>query len=77
MRSLRPIAVLPTIFRFLSTSLQPLAGPALKSHRGPQYGDVLGREAHEVFIILCRLVEQATEWQKPIFVMHCCVASAF
>ena len=36
-----------------------------------------GRQAHEVVFILRRIVEQANEWQIPIFVLDCDVAAAF
>ena len=54
-----------------------LVGGALQTRRGPQDGHVLGRQAHEVVWMLRRMVEQATEWQIPIFVMDCDVAAAF
>ena len=63
MRGFRPIAMLPTIYRLHSWTLQQLAGQALRSRRGPQYGHVPGRQAHEVVFMLRRVVEQATEWQ--------------
>ena len=61
MRGFRPIAMLPTIYRLYSKTLQQLAGQALRSRRGPQYGHVPGRQAHEVVWVLRRVVEQATE----------------
>ena len=39
-------------------------------------GGVPGRQAHDVVFILRRMVEQATEWQIPIFVKDCDVAAA-
>ena len=45
--------------------------------RGPQYGHVPGRQAHEVVWMLRRMIEQATEWQVPVFVIDCDVAAAF
>ena len=77
MRGFRPIAMLTTIYRLYSKTLQQLAGGALQSRHGPQHGHVLGREAHEVVWMLRRVVEQATEWQIPVFVMDCGVAAAF
>ena len=77
MRGFHPIAVLPTIFRFYSEILKSLAGPALEWRRGPRYRHVWGRQAHEVIVILRRLVEQVTGWQIPIFVMDSDVAAAF
>ena len=47
-RGFRPIATLPTSYRLFSTTLQQLAGQALRSRRGPHYGHVPGRQAHEV-----------------------------
>ena len=38
MRGFRPIAMLPTIYRLYSKTLQQQAGQALQSRRGPQYG---------------------------------------
>ena len=76
MRSFRLIAMLPTIYRLYSETLQQLAGgSAIK--KWPQYGHVRGRQAHEVVWMLRRMVEQATEWQIPVFVMDCDVAVAF
>ena len=50
-----------------------LAGQALTiTSHGLQCGHVLGRQAHEVVFILRRLVEQASEWQIPIFVVVEC-----
>ena len=49
----------------LQDFLQQLAQGALQSRRVPQYGQVLGRQAHEVVWMLRRVVEQATEWQIP------------
>ena len=49
----------------------------MRTRRSPQYGHVSGRQAHEVVFILRRKVEQATEWQIPIFVMDGDVAAAF
>ena len=60
-----------------SKTLQQLAGGALQSRRGPQHGHVPGRQGHEVVWMLRRVVEQATEWQIPVFVMDCDVAAAF
>ena len=60
-----------------SKTLQQLAGQALQTRRGPQYGHVPGRQAHEVVCMLRRIVEQATEWQIPLFVMDCDVAAVF
>ena len=77
MRGFRPIAMLPTIYRLYSKTLQQLAGQALQTRRGLQYGHVPGRQAHEVVWMLRRMVEQATEWQIPVFVMDCDVAAAF
>ena len=73
---------------FLSSSLSlflRLSVSLLSSHiiisisifRGPQYGHVPGRQAHEVVWMLRRMVEQGTEWQIQIFVMDCDVAAAF
>ena len=42
-----------------------------------QYGHVPGRQAHEMVFMLRRMVEQATEWPIPIFVMDCDVAATF
>ena len=36
-----------------------------------------GRQAREVVWMLRRVVEQASEWQIPVFVMDCDVAAAF
>ena len=77
MRGFRPSAILPTIYPLYSKTLQQLAGGALQSRHGPQYGHVLGRQAHEVVWMLRRVVEQATEWQTPVFEMDCDVAAAF
>ena len=60
-----------------SETLQQLAGKAQRSRRGPQYGHVPARQAHEVVFMLRRVVEQATEWQLPVFVVDCDVAAAF
>ena len=50
----------PTEFKSVAT----VGGPG-NPHRvhSPQYGHVPGRQAHEVVFILCRTVEQATEWR--------------
>ena len=56
MRGFRPIAVLPTIYRFYSKTLHQLAGGAVQSGRGPQYGHVPGRQAHEAVWMLRRVV---------------------
>ena len=77
LRGFRPIAMLPTIYRIYSKTLQQLASDALQSRRGPQSGHVPGRQAHEVVWMLKRMVEQATEWQIPVSVMDCDVAAAF
>ena len=77
MRGFRPIAMLPTLFRIYSKTLQQLAVGTLQLRRGPQYGHVPGRQAHEVVWILRRMIEQATDWQIPVFVMDCDVAAAF
>ena len=77
MRGFRPIAMLPTIYRIYSKTLQQLAGDTLQARTGPQFGHVPGRQAHEVVWMLRRMVEQATEWQIPFFVMDCDVAAAF
>ena len=45
--------------------LKNLAGPAPRSRRGPQYGHVPGRQAHEVVFILPRLEEQAVGHLLP------------
>ena len=57
--------------------MQQLAGEALQLRRGPQYGHVPGQQAQEVVWMLRRVVEQATEWEIPVFVMDCDVAAAF
>ena len=77
MASFRPIAMRPTTYRLYSKTLQQLPGQVLRSRRGPQYGLVPGRQAHEVVFMLRRVVEQATEWQIPVFVVDCDVAAAF
>ena len=77
MRGFRPIAMLPTMYRLFSKILQHSAAQAIHSRRSPQYGHVPGRQAHEVVLLLRRMVEQATEWQIPIFVIDCDVAAAF
>ena len=77
MRGFRPIAMLPTIYRIFSKTLQQLAGDTLQTRTGPQFGQVPGRQAHEVVWMLRRMVEQATEWKIPIFVINCDVAAAF
>ena len=77
MRGFRPVAMLPTIYRIYPKTLQHLAGDTLQTKTGPQFGHVPGRQAHEVVWMLRRLVEQATKWQIPIFVMDCDVAAAF
>ena len=46
--------------RLYSNILQQMTGQALRSCRGPQYGHVPGRQAHEVFM-LKRMVEQTTD----------------
>ena len=71
MRGFRPIAMLPTIYQLYSKTLQQLAGGALQSRHGPQYRHVPGRQAHEVVVMLRRVVEQATEWQILVLVMDC------
>ena len=53
MRGFRPIAMLPTIYLFYSNWRDM---------------HVPGRQAHEVVWML-RMVEQATEWQIPVFVI--------
>ena len=63
-----PIALLPTICRLHSKTLQQLAGQALRSRRGPQYG-----HAHEVVWMF----RWATVWQVLVFVMDCDAAAAF
>ena len=77
MRGFRPIAMLPTLFRTYSKTLQQLAGGALQRRNGPQYGHVPGRQPNEVVWMLRRMVEQANEWQIPVFVMDCEVAATF
>ena len=77
MRGFGPIAMLFTLYRIYSKTLQQVAGGALQMRRGPQYGHVPGREAHEVVWMLKRMIEQATEWQIPVFLMDCDVAAAF
>ena len=77
MRVFRPIAMLPTMYRFCSKVLQQLAGQAIHTRYGPQYGHVPGRQAPAVVFILRRMVEQANEWRIPIFVKVCDVAAAF
>ena len=52
MRGFRPIAMLQTIYRLYSKTLQQLAGQALQSRRGPQSGHVSGQQAHEVVWIV-------------------------
>ena len=52
MRGFGPIAMLPTIYRPYSKTLQQLAEQALRSRRGPQYGHVHGPQAHEVVFML-------------------------
>ena len=76
MRGFRPIAMLPAIYRIYSKTLQQLAGDKLQARISPQFGHVPGRQAHEVVWMLRRMVEQATEWQIPIFAMDCDVAAA-
>ena len=39
-------------YRVFSKILQPLVGQAMRTRRSPQYGHVLGRQAHEVVSIL-------------------------
>ena len=77
MNGFRPIAMLPTMYRLYSKVLLQLAGQAIHTRYGPQYGHVPGRQAHEVVFILRRMVEQANGWRIPIFVMDCDVAAAF
>ena len=77
MRGFRPIAMLPTIYRFYSKTLQQTTGQALQTRRGPQYGHVPGRKAHKVVWMLRRMVDHAIEWQHSVFVMDCDVAAAF
>ena len=72
MRDVRPIAMLPTMYRLYSRVLQQLAGQASHTRYGPQYSHASGRQAHEVVFILRRMVEQASEWR-----IHCDVAAAF
>ena len=55
MRGFWPIAMLPTIYRLSSKTLQQLAGQALQTRRGPQYGHVPGRQAQEVVWMLRRI----------------------
>ena len=45
MKRFRPIAMLPTMYRLYSKVLQQLAGQAIHSRYGPQYGHVPGRQA--------------------------------
>ena len=54
-----------------------IAEPQERRMRTSQHGHVPGRQAHEVVFILRRMVEQASEWRIPIFVMDCDVAAAF
>ena len=54
LRGFRPIAMLPTTYRIYSETLQQMAGDALQSMRGPQFGHVPGRKAHEAVWILRR-----------------------
>ena len=77
MRGFSPFAMLPTINRLYSNTMQQLAGGALQSRHGPQHGHVPCQQAHDVVWVLRRVVEQATEWQIPVFVMDCDVAAAF
>ena len=76
MKGFRPVAMLPTMCRLHSKTLQQLAGQALQSRQGAQFGHVPGRQAREVVWMLRRMVEQATEWKIPVFVMDCDVAAA-
>ena len=77
-RVFRPIDMLPTMYMCYSKVLQQLAGQAVHTKHGPQYGHhVTGRQAHEVVPILRRMVEQANEWRIPLFVMNFDVAAAF
>ena len=69
MRGFRPIAMLPTLYRIYSKPLQQLAGDALQMRRGRQFGHGPGRQAREVVWMLRRMIEQAFEWQIPVFVM--------
>ena len=77
MGGFRLVAMLPTMFRLYSKVLQQLVCQAIHTRYGPQYGHVLGRQAHEVVFILRRKVERANEWQILIFVMDFDVAAAF
>ena len=77
MKVFRTIAMLPTKCRLYSKVLHQLAGQAIHSWYGPQYGHVPDRQTYEVVFILRRMVEQANEWRIPIFVMDCDVAAAF
>ena len=61
MRGFRQIAMLPTNYRLYSKTLQQLLGGALQSRRGPQYGHVPGRQAHEVVWMLRR------EWWNKVW----------
>ena len=57
MRGFSPIAMLPTIYlALLDRRCSNWRGGALQSRRGPQYGHVPGRQAHEVVWMLTRVV---------------------
>ena len=61
--------MLPTMYRLFLKILQQLAAHSMVT-------SLVVRLTRWVFI-LRRMVEQATEWQVPIFVMDCDVAAAF
>ena len=47
----------PDEYRLYSKVLQQLAGQAIHTRYGPQYGHVPGRQAHQVVFILRRMVD--------------------
>jgi hypothetical protein len=64
----RPIALLPSIYKWFSIILGFLAGEAFNNIRGPQFAFRSSFQVTEVTFLLTNLIEKALEHGKPLFV---------
>ena len=67
MKQVRPIAVIPVLYKVYSTVILMLTDGRLEKLVAPQYAFRKQYQAHEVIFILRMLVEKALEWNIPVF----------
>ena len=74
---LRPISILPTIFKMYSAVLWKLVEDFVEPISKYQFALKPKHQAADVIFILRMLIEKANEWDQPLYIMDADLPKAF